>query len=73
MPGRPLLEDPQPSPHDTRHTCGTRLADEGVPQHDIMPLMGHKDPRASGRYVHSNEARFDRAREAMKRARAGAA
>lgn len=65
------LNDPQPTPHDLRHTYGTRLADEGVPLHDIMALMGHEDIRSAQRYLHSREERFDRARQAMKRARGG--
>jgi integrase len=65
------LADPQPTPHDLRHTYGTRLADEGVPVHDIMALMGHEDVRSAQRYLHSREERFDRARQAIKRARAG--
>ncbi|MGW5556909.1 tyrosine-type recombinase/integrase [Micromonospora sp. NPDC003944] len=64
------LADPQPTPHDLRHGFGTRLADEGVPVHDIMALMGHEDLRSAQRYLHSREERFDRARAAMKRARA---
>lgn len=80
VPGRPgplarpagrerYLPDPQPTPHDLRHTYGTRLADEGVPVHDIMALLGHKDSRAVQRYMHSREERFDRARAALRRAR----
>jgi integrase len=65
------LPDPQPTPHDLRHTYGTRLADEGVPQHEIMALLGHKDPRAVQRYLHAREERFDRARRALDRARRG--
>ncbi len=63
------LDDPPPTPHDLRHTFGTRLADEGVPIHDIMALMGHNDIRSAQRYMHSREERFDRARQALKRAR----
>ncbi|HEX6968738.1 MAG TPA: tyrosine-type recombinase/integrase [Micromonosporaceae bacterium] len=74
-PARPAVEgaglaDPQPTPHDLRHTFGTRLADEGVPLHDIMALMGHEDIRSAQRYLHSREERFDRARQALQRARA---
>lgn len=64
------LADPQPTPHDLRHTFGTRLADEGVPLHDIMALMGHEDIRSAQRYLHSREERFERARAALRRARA---
>lgn len=63
------LPDPQPTPHDMRHTFGTRLADEGVPVHDIAKLMGHKDLRSAQRYLHSGEDRFSRARDALDRAR----
>lgn len=67
--GQPYLDDPQPTPHDLRHTFGTRLADEGVPIHDIMALMGHKDIRSAQRYLHSSEERFTRARQALNRVR----
>lgn len=63
------LDDPQPTAHDLRHTVGTRYADEGVPIHDIMALLGQKDIRSTQRYLHSREERFGRAREAMKRSR----
>lgn len=63
------LEDPQPTPHDLRHTYGTRLADHGVPVHDIATLLGHKDLRSAQRYLHSGEERFDRARAAVRSAR----
>jgi site-specific recombinase XerD len=63
------LEDPQPTCHDLRHTLGTRLADAGVPVHDLMALLGHGDIRSSQRYLHSGEARFERAREALKKVR----
>lgn len=65
----PYLEDPQPTPHDLRHTFGTRLADEGVPIHDIMALMGHEDIRSAQRYLHSSEERFKRARKALDKVR----
>jgi len=65
----PLLEEPLPTPHDMRHTFGTRLAEQGVPQHEIMALMGQKDVRAVQRYLHAGEDRFDRARKALDAAR----
>ncbi|MEV4846099.1 site-specific integrase [Micromonospora matsumotoense] len=64
------LADPQPTPHDLRHGYGTRLANEGVPVHEIMALMGHEDLRSSQRYLHAGEDRFARARAAIARARA---
>lgn len=63
------LADPQPTPHDLRHTYGTRLADENVPIHDIAALLGHGDLRSTQRYLNSREDRFDRARKALDRAR----
>ncbi len=66
---RQTLDDPQPTPHDLRHTYATRLADTGMPVHEIMRLVGHENLVSAQRYLHAGEARFDRAREAMKRAR----
>jgi integrase len=66
-----LVADPQPTPHDCRHTYGTRLADGGVLAHDRMALMGHADERSARRYTHAGETRFDAAREALDRARRG--
>jgi integrase len=66
---RPLLALPLPTPHDARHTFGTRMADAGLEQHDRMALMGHGDERSARRYVHSDEEkRFNRLRDAMKKA-----
>ncbi|MFY1669533.1 tyrosine-type recombinase/integrase [Plantactinospora sp. WMMB334] len=65
----PLIDLPLPTPHDCRHTYGTRLADAGMAPHDRMALMGHKDLRSAQRYTHSGETRFDAARQALKRAR----
>jgi integrase len=62
---------PRPTPHDCRHTYGTRLADAGLPLHDRMELMGHSDVRSGQRYTHSGDRRFDAAREALRRARSG--
>lgn len=67
----PLVEPPLPTPHDCRHTYGTRLADAGMPLHDRMALMGHADVRSGQRYTHSGDLRFEAARQALKRARGG--
>jgi integrase len=66
-----VIDEPRPTPHDVRHSFGTRLADAGVLVHDRMALMGHKDVRSGQRYTHSGDARFDAARDALKRARGG--
>lgn len=63
------LEDPQPTPHDCRHSFATRLGDEGVPPHDLAKLLGHASIATVQRYLHSGDDRFERARKAMKRAR----
>lgn len=65
------LDDPQPTCHDLRHTAGSELAEAGLPIHDVMSLLGHGDIRSSQRYLHSSEARFDRARQARARSRTG--
>jgi len=61
------LQDPQPTPHDLRHTYGSWLAEKGVPPHQIAALMGHASLRSVERYIHASEARFEAAREALGR------
>jgi integrase len=68
VPGAGLI-DPQPTPHDLRHTFGTRLGEQGVPAHEIMSLMGHESLKSVERYLHAGDGRHDRAREAIRRAR----
>lgn len=65
----PLIDEPLPTPHDWRHNMGTDLADNGVELHDRMKLMEHKDVRSGMRYTSSKDSRYDRAREALRRAR----
>lgn len=60
-----ITQRPLPTPHDCRHTYGTTLAEEGVPAHEIMALMGHSSLRAVERYLHARTARLDRARDAL--------
>lgn len=66
---RAKLADPQPTPHDLRHTYGSWLAEDGVPPQQIAALMGHKSLRSTERYIHATEARFDQARAALERVR----
>lgn len=61
------LADPQPTPHDLRHTYGSWLGEAGVPQPQIAALMGHGSLRSTERYVHATEARFDQARAVLER------
>jgi integrase len=59
------LADPQPTPHDCRHTYASWLGEQGVSPQDLAALLGHSDWRMVQRYVHSSEARMDRARDAL--------
>lgn len=61
---RAKLADPQPTPHDCRHTYGTWLADSGMPVNQIAALMGISLKTAEN-YIHAAEARMDAAREAL--------
>lgn len=63
------LREPWPTPHDLRHTYGTRLGEQGVPAHEIMALMGHESLASVQRYLHAGDGRHDRARDAVRRAR----
>jgi integrase len=65
----PVVDDPQPTPHDLRHLYGTRLAEANITPHERMALMGHDDERAGRRYVNPRDERFERAKQAMKRVR----
>lgn len=61
-----ILDDPQPTPHDMRHTFGTRCAEAGMPRHEIAATMGHSPKgNAVDRYLHARNQRLARAREAM--------
>lgn len=62
---RASLADPQPTPHDLRHTYGSWLGEAGVPPAQIAALMGHAGLRSVERYIHATEARFDQARSAL--------
>lgn len=62
---RAKLPNPQPTPHDLRHTYGSWLADNNVPPHEIAALMGHGSLKSVERYIHASEVRFDRARAAL--------
>ena len=70
---RQTLDGVQPTPHDMRHTYGTRLGEQKVPVHEIMALMGHETLESAQRYLHAGDDRFDRARDAVTAGRKAAA
>lgn len=39
------------TPHQFRHTLGTRMINNGVPQHVVQKMLGHKSPRMTARYA----------------------
>ena len=39
--------------HDLRHECGSRLAERGVPLHEIQYLMGHATNVTTQRYLNT--------------------
>lgn len=45
--GRPV----RISAHRFRHTLGTRLINQGVPQHVVQRLLGHASPQMTARYA----------------------
>lgn len=59
------LAEPLPTPHDSRHSYGSWLAEQGVPPHEIASLMGHGSLRAVERYIHATQVRMNRARLAL--------
>lgn len=50
--GRPV----QVSPHRWRHTVGTRLINEGVPEHVVQRLLGHASPLMTATYARLHDA-----------------
>lgn len=40
------------TPHTLRHTCGTWMAQQGVPLHKIGEYLGHTDERTTKLYAH---------------------
>jgi len=59
------LPDPQPTPHDLRHSYGSWLSAAGVPPRDIGALMGHSSLRSTERYLHASGQRFGMAVRAL--------
>lgn len=44
------------TPHQFRHTLGTRMINKGVPQHVIQRLLGHASPQMTARYATLHDA-----------------
>lgn len=65
------LADPQPTPHDCRHTYASWLGEDGVSPQDLAALLGHSDWRMVQRYVHASGSRFAKALAALERQESG--
>jgi integrase len=50
--GRPV----RVTPHQLRHTFGTRLINQGVPQHVIQRLLGHASPTMTAVYAQLHDS-----------------
>ena len=55
------------SPHTLRHTCGTWMAQRGVPLHDIGGWLGHSSAETTRLYAHHHPDFMDAARRAADR------
>lgn len=53
------------TPHTLRHTCGTWLAQQGVPLYEVAGYLGHSDARTTELYAHHHPDYLKRAREAL--------
>ncbi|MDS6149319.1 tranposase B [Staphylococcus aureus subsp. aureus SA8601] len=38
--------------HAFRHTVGTRMINNGMPQHIVQKFLGHESPEMTSRYAH---------------------
>ncbi len=57
---------PRRSPHDLRHTFGTRLNERGVDANTIARLMGHSNPTTTMNiYIHTDDAQLRRAMDRL--------
>ena len=53
------------SPHTLRHTCGTWMAQKGVPLHLIGGWLGHTDTRTTQLYAHHHPSHMGEALRAL--------
>jgi integrase len=47
-------------PHGFRHTVGTRMINNDVPQHVVQQFLGHESPSMTARYAHIHDATMKR-------------
>jgi integrase len=52
------------SAHQFRHTLGTRLINQGVPQHVVQRILGHASPQMTARYATLHDTTVRRAFDA---------
>ena len=52
------------TPHQFRHTLGTRLINSGVPQHVVQKLLGHASPNMTAHYARIHDATIRQAFDA---------
>lgn len=67
--GAPILRQ-DISPHVLRHTCGTWMAQAGVPLDKIGGWLGHSDARTTQLYAHHHPDFMEEARNAADRRKA---
>jgi len=53
-----LAEDKEFVPHALRHTCASRLVQNGIPVLTVMKFLGHKSVQITLRYAHLSTANF---------------
>ncbi|MGE3744747.1 MAG: tyrosine-type recombinase/integrase [Sphingomonadaceae bacterium] len=58
------------TPHTLRHTCGTWMAQHGVPLEQIGAWLGHSDARTTKLYAHHHPDFMNQARNAADRRKA---
>jgi integrase len=59
------LADPQPTPHDLRHTAGTWLGEAGFSDRQIADQLGHAQTATTQIYVHPSSESARRIAEAL--------
>jgi integrase len=64
--GRAGLDDPQPTPHDLRHSYLSRLVAAGVDLKTVQMVAGHESLSTTLRYLHNAPDAGERVRAAVK-------